>query len=209
MLLDRQRFVAAVSLNILASLPHSAMASPDSCARINNDLDRLACYDKHHGRTPQRVTLPSPSEGWSIHEEISKITDQKTVIVTVRSNEIVNCGWNRGAHIHLVLRCMESKTVLYFNTGCHMTSSTYNSYGNITYRIDDTPAQTVAGSSSTDSKALGLWSGSGAIPLIKKMFGRKSIVVRMTPYGESPFVATFNIVGIEQATQPLRKSCNW
>lgn len=209
MISNRRKYIVAVSVQCLALLTHGVEAGPENCLKINNDLDRLACYDNQLGRTPQRTTLPSPPGKWSVQEETSKITDEKTVILTLDSEERVNCGWNRGSHISIVIRCMEKKTALYFNTGCHMTSSTYDDYGNITYRLDSTPAQTVSGRSSTDSKALGLWSGSTAIPLIKKMFGKSSFVVRMTPYGENPFTATFSIHGLEQAIMPLRKSCNW
>jgi type VI secretion system protein VasI len=180
-----------------------AMAA--DCLKIDNDLDRLACYDREAGRTPSASTLPQSAGKWVVRRETSKLTDQPTVVMSIDSDEVVDCGWNRGQKIGLVLRCMENKTVLYFSTGCHMTASQYNDYGNITYRLDDEKARTVSGDASTDNRALGLWNGGKSIPVIKQMYGRKQMIVRMTPYSESPFTATFDISGAEEASKPLRE----
>lgn len=45
--------------------------------------------------------------------------------------------------------------------------------------------------------------------MIKDMMGKTEMVVRMTPYSESPFTATFQIAGLEKAIEPLRKECGW
>lgn len=189
-------------------LPHSAHASENNCVRIQNDLDRLACYDKAAGRTPRVERIAASAGVWEVHKATSKLTDQTNVSLWVDSDEPVDCRWRRGTKISLVVKCAEDKTTLYFATGCHMTDSRHNNYGNITYRLDKEKAQTVQGTASTNSRALGLWGG-GAIQLAKKMFGKSQMVVRMTPYGQSPFIATFKIAGLEQAIKPLRAACNW
>lgn len=104
---------------------------------------------------------------------------------------------------------MENTTALFFATHCHMTSSRYNDYGDIEYRLDRDPAGVVSANESTDSSSLGLWSGARSIPFIKGMFGKSELVVRMTPYGESPFMATFDISGLEKRIAPLREACGW
>ncbi|MFK4823175.1 type VI secretion system-associated protein TagO, partial [Paenochrobactrum sp. BZR 588] len=101
------------------------------------------------------------------------------------------------------------KTSLYINTGCHMTSSDYNDYGDVTYRLDSDKARKVGMAESTDNKALGLWSGGKSIPVIKQMLSKDEMVVRMTPYGQSPFTATFKIAGLSDAIKPLREECKW
>lgn len=107
------------------------------------------------------------------------------------------------------LRCQEDSTDLFFVTDCHMTSGAYSSYGDIDYRVDTEKAKKVSGTASTDNKALGLWGGGKSIPVIKQMIGKDKIVVRMTPYSESPFTATFNIAGLAEAVKPLREECRW
>ncbi|WP_157018348.1 type VI secretion system-associated protein TagO [Mesorhizobium xinjiangense] len=57
--------------------------------------------------------------------------------------------------------------------------------------------------------ALGLWNGSRSIPVIKQMLGKSRMIVRMTPYNENPFTATFDITGLENEIAPLRDACQW
>jgi type VI secretion system protein VasI len=178
------------------------------CQSVSNDLDRLACYDRESGRTPSVEPVSVDAGAWQVQEAVSKMTDQKDIYLRVQSEEAVNCGWNGGQKIDLYLRCSESVTGLFFATGCHMASGV-DGYGDIEYRIDKETARKVSGDASTDNKALGLWSGGSSIPVIKQMLGKSEMVVRMTPYSESPFTATFKIAGLDNAIESLRKECRW
>lgn len=191
-----------------AYLMMSASEAYANCVLVESDLDRLACYDKEAGRAPKVEALPVATGNWTVQKETSKLTDQDTVVVMLKSDETINCGWNRGKQISLVARCMEDKTVIYFGTDCHMASG-HGGYGEITYRIDTEKARKVEGDASTDNKALGLWSGGQAIPVLKQMIGKSQMVVRMTPFSESPFTATFDIRGLDSAIKPLRDACRW
>lgn len=137
------------------------------------------------------------------------MTDRPNVFMYLESEETVDCGWNRGKKITLWIRCHENSTALILNTDCHMTSSEYTDYGEVIVRLDDTKATTLSMDSSTNNRSLGLWTGAKSIGPIKKMFGRKRMVVRATPYGENPFTATFQIAGTEEAIKPLRAACDW
>ncbi len=184
-------------------------AQDAGCSKIDGDLDRLACYDKASGRTPTLTEEPVESGKWQPYSVASKMTDRNSYYLSVESNEVVNCGWNNGARITLTVRCHEGKTALIFETDCHMTSSEYNSYGDVEYRLDAEKAKKVSTDASTNNRALGLWSGAKSIPVVKQMLGKKQMVSRMTPYGESPFTATFDIAGLDDAIKPLRKECGW
>lgn len=186
----------------------SALAAGEDCIKVEKELDRLACYDAALGRTPKVTVEPVVAGSWKVQTSKSKMTDQTDVYLQVLSNEVINCGWNRGARIELYLRCSESTTALMFATGCHMASG-HGGFDRIEYRLDKDKARTVRGDASTDNKALGLWTGAKAIPVIKQMLGKSEVVVRMTPYSESPFTATFNVAGLEKAIEPLRKECGW
>ncbi len=181
----------------------------ENCAAIENELDRLACYDKASGRTPEVSETAAPKGDWKVRTEVSQLTDQTNVFLYVDSDETVNCGWNRGDKVTLWVRCVENKTAIIFRTGCHMTSSEYNNYGDVTYRVDDQKARTVGFTESTNNRSLGLWRGGRSIPEIKRLFGGKTLIARMTPYSENSFTATFNITGLEEAIGPLRKACHW
>lgn len=206
--------IAAIALaGTAASTPPARATEVDAalkvCAAIPEDLDRLACYDRVSGKTPKRAIRSASSDNWVVTESVSKLTDDRNVTMYVSSDKPVDCGWNRGDKILLVVRCHENTTSMYFVTGCHMASSTYNDYGDITYRLDELDAQTVGGDASTDGKALGLWRGAQSIPVIKQMFGKTQMVVRMLPYNQNAFTATFDISGLEDQIAPLRTACNW
>lgn len=195
-----------IAMFLLCMATHSL--AEDACRTITHDLDRLACYDKASGRTLS-LTKSEVVGAWVKEEETSKLTDDKNIYLYLDSNEGVNCGWNKGEKIKLIVRCMEKKTSLIFSTGCHMTSSSYDDYGKIDFRIDQQKAAKFTGNASTDNKSLGLWSGAKSIPIIKKMIGGSEMVVRMTPYGENPFTATFNVTGLDEAIKPVREQCKW
>ncbi|WP_157018350.1 hypothetical protein [Mesorhizobium xinjiangense] len=70
----------------------SAVAAQSACITIENDLGRLACYDKQAGRTPSQEQVSTPSGRWQIRKETSKLTDQTNVYITIKSEEEINCG---------------------------------------------------------------------------------------------------------------------
>lgn len=204
-----QQFWAGAVLAAIASLTiSSASADPTTCAAVENDLDRLACYDREVGRTTTPVIAKGAGK-WTVRTDKNKLTDQTDVFLSLESEEPINCSWSRGERVQLTVRCHENTTALIVNTGCHMTSSTYNDYGDVTYRLDQEPAKTVSMTESTDNRALGLWSGSRSIPLLKQMLGKSEMIVKMTPYGSSPVMTTFQIAGLDEAIESLRKACSW
>lgn len=179
------------------------------CARTDADLDRLACYDRASGRTPTTEVVTSKDSEWVVNITKSKFTDQTNVALTVFSEEPMKCDWGRGRKAALVIRCLENRTAMYFNTGCHMVSGDYTTLDEVDLRIDDKPMRTLRMTESNDHKALGLWRGSTSIPVIKYLFGGSRLLARMTPYSGSPFTVTFNITGLTDAIVPLRESCGW
>jgi len=36
-----------------------------------------------------------------------------------------------------------------------------------------------------------------------------NFLTQITPYGENPVMATFDIQGLKEAIKPLRKACGW
>ncbi len=113
-----------------------ALAAGEQCIKIETDLDRLACYDKELGRTPVTTSGPSNEGEWELIQQKSQMTDETDVALSIQSQEIINCGWNNGAKVSMLIRCKEGRTSLYIATGCHMASSDYDDYGKIEYRLD-------------------------------------------------------------------------
>lgn len=204
-----QGFVVITAAVFVCFIAPSFAQSVKDCIGIENDLDRLACYDRSSGRIPKSVATSGPG-AWTIRTEVSKLKDTEDVFLHVDSRESIECRFGRGGKVRLVVRCMENTTAALFVTpNCHMASSQYNDYGHVDYRVDDEKARTARMEESTDNKALGYWRGRKAIPFAKSMFGGSELIARMTPYSESSFTVTFDITGLENAIKPLRASCQW
>lgn len=149
-----------------------------------------------------------PPINWATSITKSKISDRTNVVLQATSNEVVKCGWSQDNRVHLLIYCDENRTSLLVNTGCFM-ASTVADYGNVVIRMDKQQARTYAMKESTDNKALGLWGGGSSIPVIKQIMNAQSVVVRATPYNESPFTVTFDVAGLASAIKPVRQHCGW
>ena len=177
------------------------------CLRINEPLDRLACYDQQSGRTAQKKNLPSPGS-WTVTESKSKIDDSPSVTLSVVSSEPVRCRYKQ-AKAHLFLGFSENNTdILVVFGDCFMSDNSGG--GEVDIRFDNDKAFSQNWTESNDNTALGLWSyRQGSIKLIKSMFGKSKMLVRATPLSESSIIAQFPIAGIKEAIKPLQKACNW
>lgn len=154
------------------------------------------------------ATTATNAHAWSVSETSSPMDDSAKVTLVQQSNESVPSRFGRGSDtIGLIIRCSENSTAMYFNfKGHHMTD--HRNYGEVMLRVDDANPSTYRMSVSTDNEALGRWRGQG-IGIIKSMFGAEQLVLRATPYSESPMTVTFDISGLEEEIEPLREACHW
>ncbi len=187
-------------------------ASGKACISIENDLDRLACYDRALGRTPveEKAALEGDVGAWDVSVETSEMDDSTSVYLSLRSLEPVACSaYGDRQKLTLLIRCVENTTAMYFTgNSCHFADG-FDGYGRADLRVDDHSAYEVRMFDSTDSKALGFWRGRKAIPQIKRLLGGETLLLRTTPFGMSPFTAKFPIAGIDEAIKPLRAACHW
>ncbi len=179
-----------------------------ACVSIKSDGERLSCYDAiAKGAAPPAADPAKAGSAWEVEITKSPIDDSTNVFLTTVSEESFP-GRFGGARqeAFLMVRCMEKATASYVIWGDTFigVDSTM-----MQHRIDDEKAKTETVSISTDHKATGHWSGGRAIPFIKTMFGKKKMLVRVTPHSESPVTVTFDISGLEQVIKPLRQSCKW
>jgi len=188
-------------------LSQTASAADIDCKAIDNDLDRLACYDKQSGRNSTETKIETTSS-WAVRSETSEFKDTTDVFVSTDSDDTVPCGYSGPRKVSMMVRCMENTTSVYFSSECHVASG-FSGYGNVEYRVNDKKAVKKGFQASTDNSALGLWSGRSSIPFIKSLLGGKRLLIRFTPFNESPVTASFDISGIDTAVQSLRKACNW
>lgn len=199
-------------LGVLAAGPAAAQANvsgrtPQACAAITDDADRLACFD---ALFPRQMPAGAEPGAWALRIETSMLANRPNVYLDVKSRETVPADYGTPERARLRVQCVENTTsVLFRLAGNYM--SDYGEAGLIRYRIDDQPAQSVRGNATRDNLAIGLTTGSAAIPFVRRLFSASSLLVEVQPVNKSnaPVTLTFPVAGLEQAIAPLRKACHW
>lgn len=194
------RVLSAILLATIWSTGYAA----DDCSSLTEDSKRLECYDMKF----RPASTTTQASNWEIREAVSKIDDSKTVVLHTTSKETVSKQYGGRDTADLYIRCSEGKTSLYFVLAGNFLADTED-YGQVTYRVDNKKARTYSFSSSTDNKALGQWSGQYAVPVVKHLLDAQQVIVRITPYNESPVTVTFPVSGLRQAIVPLQAACKW
>ena len=184
----------------------AAGATPESCAEITSDQARLTCYDDIFGVT-RGESVPTKSK-WTKRVETSQMADETDVFLTLLSDDRVAGRFGNDGSGVLYIRCMENTTALQFRVGDHFLAD-IQGYGRVEYRLDDRPMQSKNFRESTSNETLGLWNGGQSIPFMKSMLGHDRMIVRITPFNESPKTMTFSIAGLDTEIEQLRKTCGW
>lgn len=79
---------------------------------------------------------------------------------------------------------------------------------NVKYKLDDEPVQKQWMETMRGGDGIGIWSGARAIPFIRKMFGKESLVIAYDTY-TGPVEFTFDISGLRARIDALAKGCEW
>ena len=174
-----------------------------------SDEYRLKCYDSatEFGKKNEANAIAQNTGKWLVRKETSDIDDSQNVFMTISSNEKVLGPFSNGsAPAQILIRCMENTTSVVLIMNDHFLSD-IQGYGAVTYRLDEKKAANKRLQVSTDNKALGLWNGGSAIPFSKALFDHSNLLVKVTPFNESPVTVNFDITGLEDAIAPLREAC--
>jgi type VI secretion system VasI family protein len=144
-------------------------------------------------------------EPWIVSEEQSPLDDSRNVYLSTRSLQMTLGTLRLPVTPTLHLRCAENTTSIFITWESFLDMESTE----VTTRIDKLPAESSYWNVSTNFEAVGLWNGADAIPFIRSLFGHDRLLVRVTPYGDSPQTAVFNIEGLAEAAGPLMAACHW
>ena len=190
----------------LATCPVFAQ-NPEDCVGIENPDDRLNCFDAAFIDTE----LPAPALGnnWNVRIDRSQLDDSTAVYMHVNSEEPLRDRFRTLGPAALWIRCSENRTSVFIHFAGHFMSD-LQGRGRVDFRVDDREADRVVMTASNNHEALGLWSGNGSIPFIRRnLLDGDSIYMRATPHSESPVEMRFNISGLSEQIAPLREACDW
>ena len=175
------------------------------CAANNSDALRLICYDDLAILlgVDKPITKVTTGEGkWLVREIRSPIDDSVNVYVSITANETVKSGYNKVSP-ELYMRCKENETNVYLTWNLYLGSEQIK----MLTRFDKLKANKDGWAVSTDYKTVFLIGSN--IEYIKKIMKHDKLLTQITPYGESPVMATFDVSGLSEAIKPLRKACHW
>ena len=166
-------------------------------AIIENDLVRLAAYDKimqDFHLAPATRSLKTDSK-WIVSEKSNPIDDSKTTVMRLSANETVGGGF-RKSRPSLVIRRMQGEIELYLTTDMFLGSD----WIMVTTRVDKKKAVTRSWGLSTDHKAVFCRTST---KFLSELVAAKKLVVRLTPYSNSPILFTFDLAGLAELMPKL------
>ncbi|MFQ1013569.1 type VI secretion system-associated protein TagO [Gilliamella apicola] len=176
-----------------------------SCKSINDNEQRLACYDAAFEVNTSVVETNSESK-WVITDEVSPIDDSKTVILSLKSDSPIKSDFSKVTP-KLYIICKERKTNFIIDFDMFLSTDDIKP---ITRIDSDKAVNGVEWSISTDYKAL-FYSGSQKKinEFIKTLKDKKKLFIQVTPFSKGSVNTTFDLTGLDEAIKPVRETCNW
>lgn len=149
--------------------------------------------------TPTAVA-PAPQQGvgWQLRTDISPLDDSKSYFLSRDAEEPIGSGFMRSKPT-LMIRYKERELNVYATFGSYLGSDSTV----VTFRLGQSAAKQEKWSLSTDGKAIFCPTDDRAF--VDQLLQNDRLVIRLTPFGESPVTVTFDLTGLSEAIQPMRK----
>ena len=166
---------------------------------ISKALDEASAdIDRSFGVTspPSSPTTPADSPGWKLRTDTSPIDDSKSYFLSRDAEEPIGSGFMRSTPT-LIIRHKEGDLEVYITFGKYLGSDK----STVTVRLGSSPATQSEWGLSTDGRAI-FYPGDDA-SFVRQLMANDRLVVRLTPFGESPVTATFILDGLREAIQPM------
>jgi hypothetical protein len=196
--------IATLTIACIVVLAASARAgqAQDSlgrCRQINDDAQRLKCYDALDTSSPEAVPGQAGGRGrsdgaWEVRDEKSPLDDSPVVTASVRSSD---------DKALLLMRCKDRKTEVAINKFGFVKCG---ADVRVIYRIDqeqvvETPWQ------SHSSCVLAI--APSAVPFIRALRDDGKVYFRMFDHHGAAHEALFNLGKVSEVRSRLAEACNW
>lgn len=171
------------------------------CDAETSSVKRLECYDAANKKRKEAIVTASK---WRVSKETSRMDDTTTVSLSLDADTKITGTPNKVFTPTLILRCKKGKSDAYIITGMAPQAEKGKQGTTVTIRLDkDKSSQYVMGKSK-DGTAL-FFENSPAF--IKKLQGHTTMLFEFTPANSPAAMTSFDLTGIDVASEPLRQSC--
>ncbi len=143
-------------------------------------------------------TVPAELPGWKLRTDTSPIDDSKSYYLSRDAEEPIGSGFLSSTPT-LMIRHKEGELQVYITFGKYLGSGTTT----VTARMDSSPAVQNEWGLSTDGKAV--FCPTDAAGFVMQLLEHEKLVIRLTPFGESPVTTTFDLTRLSEAIQPMRQ----
>lgn len=188
---------------MLACKAHASIENDIAKASaIENSVQRLAAYDaiaEKHDLAPGSKVEKETEGKWGISTDVSPIDDSKTVICRLEADESVRVGYDT-IKPTMIVRYKESELEAYIVYDTFLGSDSIP----VTLRFGKGNAESATWTISTDHKATFI--RGDIAQFINRLERVDSLVVRLTPYGESPVTVSFSPKGVDKVKDAIRKA---
>lgn len=202
-----------LSLSAPVAAQDDLAAKAATCTAISDSLARLTCFDKAFPASDMASIVAGTADGdqgqapaittaWEVEATKSALDDSPTVTALLMPSSSSGTGIGDST-MALMMRCMENTTSVVLSTTMFMTNDNIQ----VTVRLDDQPAQTTSWGRSTNYKAVGLWSGTKAIPFVREIANASRMVVRIQE--RDRLDAEFDLGDVRSVAAQVASACNW
>ena len=192
-----------VAIWLIADAAFGAPEDALKCPKIDNDIERLTCFDNAFKATVVDNSSSKIVTQWEVKEDISPVDDKKSIFASITASTVTS-SFVVKPDAFLVLRCSEGSTAFFVASNVY-----FSEVSDVTVRVDASPAevQTQMWSVSTTGNAVGLWGGQNPVALARSLKDNGKFAIRIQ--GRYSFEASFDLGTIEPIKQRVGDLCNW
>jgi hypothetical protein len=184
------------ALIVLAAFPAVAQDGA-SCAGIENDIARLACFDAAFGASSASVV-----GDWAITTEVDPLTDYVNTFLTAKGSPACLAGAPE-----LVIRCTTQGLAAFVAQDCPLLADRFG-MATVDLRIGDGGAETTDLQVDTSQTAVGYFGGMEARDLVGRIMAANRVAIGYAPNLRPPMTVAFDTAGLQEAIAASGMACN-
>jgi hypothetical protein len=185
------KVLCGLAIAALISLSAQAQETPQACAAIADDGERLACYDALF-RNGEADTVPVDADALEA--------------VVLSSERLIPARPTGREPATMSVACTDGAMVVSFAFAGHLVSNT-GDIAPVTLQVDQNATAVRTLRANADNTALSFGAGRESEAFLDSLTGGTNVKVRMTPVRQRSLTVDFRLPESAAAIDALRQSC--